>query len=93
MGLDNILICSGQQHMHGVDVSFCEDRGGSGDNWRDEDLMSLVQLADMTSFSIPVNVADNTGPPKVFTNVGFGGVECFMSEGVVRGADCRKSST
>jgi hypothetical protein len=79
--------------MHGVDVGFCEDRGGSGDNWRDEDLTSLAQLADMTSFSIPVNVADHTGPPKVFTNVGFGGVECFMAEGVVRSADYGKSST
>jgi hypothetical protein len=79
--------------MHGVDVGFGEDRGGSGDNWWDEDLMSLAQLADMTSFSIPVNVADHTGPPKAFTNVGFGGIECFMAEGVVRGANDRKLST
>jgi hypothetical protein len=40
-----------------------------------------------------VNVADHTGPPKAFTNVGFGGVKCFMTEGVMRGADYGKSST
>jgi hypothetical protein len=79
--------------MHGVDVGFCEDRGGSGDDWRDEDLTSLAQLADMTSLSIPANVTDHTGPPKVFTNVGFGGIQCFMAEGVVRGVNDGKSST
>jgi hypothetical protein len=66
--------------MHSIDVGFSEDRGGSGNDRWDEDLMSLVQLADMTSFSIPVNVADHTGPPKAFTDVGFGGVECFMAK-------------
>jgi hypothetical protein len=79
--------------MHGVNVGFGEDRGGSGDDWWDEDLTSLAQLADMTSFSIPVNVTDHTGPPKAFTNVSFGGVECFMAEGVMHGADYGKSST
>jgi hypothetical protein len=54
--------------------------GGGGDNWRNEDLTSLAQLADMTSFSIPVNIADHTGPPKALTDVGFGSVEGFMSE-------------
>jgi hypothetical protein len=79
--------------MHGVDVGFCEDRGRSGDDWRGEDLMSLAQLADMISFSVLVNVADHTGLPKVLTDVGFGGVECFMAKGVVRGANDRKSLT
>jgi hypothetical protein len=78
--------------MHSIDVGFGEDRGGSGDDRWDEDLASLAQLADMTSFSMPVNVADHAGPPKSFTNVGFGGVEFFMAEGVVRGANDRKSS-
>jgi hypothetical protein len=55
--------------MHSIDVGFGEDRGGSGDDRQDEDLTSLAQLADMTSFSIPVNITDYTGPPKVFTDV------------------------
>jgi hypothetical protein len=55
--------------------------------------MSLVQLADMASFSIPVNIADYTGPPKALTGVCFGGVEGFVTERVVRGADNVKSST
>jgi hypothetical protein len=78
--------------MHSIDIGFGEDRGGSGDD-RDEDLTSLAQLADVTSFSIPVNIADHTGPPKALTDVGFGGIECFMAEGVVRGANDGKSST
>jgi hypothetical protein len=73
--------------MHSIDVGFGEDRGRSGNDRWDEDLMSLAQLADMTSFSIPVNITDHTGPPKVFTDVYFGGV------GVVRSADNGKSST
>jgi hypothetical protein len=80
MGLDNILICSGWRHMHSIDIGFGEDRGRSGDDRWDEDLTSLAQLASMTSFSIPVNVADHTRPPKSFTDVGFGGVECFMAK-------------
>jgi hypothetical protein len=78
--------------MHSVDVGFGEYRGRSGDRWN-EDLMSLAQLVDMTSFSIPVNVTDHTGPPKVFTDVCFGSVEGFMAEGVVRSADNGKSLT
>jgi hypothetical protein len=66
--------------MHGINVGFGEDRGRSGDDRWDEDLASLVKLADMTSFSIPVNVADHTGPPKALTDVSFGGIECFMAK-------------
>jgi hypothetical protein len=66
--------------MHGIDIGFGEDRGGSGDDWGNEDLTSLAQLADMTSFSIPVNITDHTGPPKALTDVCFGGVEGFMTE-------------
>jgi hypothetical protein len=66
--------------MHGVDIGFGEDRGGSGDDWWNENLTSLVQLADMTSFSIPVNIADHTGPPKALTDVCFGGVKGFVTK-------------
>jgi hypothetical protein len=54
--------------------------GGSGDDWRNEDLTSLVQLADMTSFSIPVNIADHTRPPEALADVCFGSVEGFMTK-------------
>jgi hypothetical protein len=66
--------------MHGIDKGFGEDRGRSGDNWGNEDLTSLAQLADMTSFSIPVNITDHTGPPKALTNMCFGSVEGLMTE-------------
>jgi hypothetical protein len=79
--------------MYGIDVGFGNDSGGSGDDRWDEDLVSLVQLADMTSFSIPVNIADHAGPPKALTDVGFDGVECLMAKGVMRGVNDGKSST
>jgi hypothetical protein len=65
--------------MHGIDVGLGKDGGRSGDDRWDEDLMSLVQLADMTCFSIPVNIADHTGPPKVLTDVGFGSIEGLVT--------------
>jgi hypothetical protein len=45
--------------MHGIDVGFGKDRGGHGDDRWDEGSTSLAQLAYITSFSIPVNIADN----------------------------------
>jgi hypothetical protein len=78
--LHNILICSGWWHIHGIDVDFGEDGGGGGDNWWNEDLISLAQLADTTCFSIPVNIADHTGSPKALIDVGFGSVEGFMTK-------------
>jgi hypothetical protein len=66
--------------MHGIDVGFGKDGGGSGDDWGNENLTSLAQLADMTSFSIPVNIADHTGPPKALTDMCFGSVEGFMTK-------------
>jgi hypothetical protein len=66
--------------MHGVDVGFGKDGGGGGDDRWNENLMSLAQLADMTCFSIPVNITDHTRPPKALPDVGFGSVEGFMSE-------------
>jgi hypothetical protein len=79
--------------MHGIDIGFGEDRGGSGDDWWDEDLMGLVQLADITSFSIPVHITDHTGPPKALTDVCFGSIEGFMAKGVMCSADNGKLST
>jgi hypothetical protein len=79
--------------MHGIDIGFGKDRGGGGDDWGNEDLMSLAQLADMTSFSIPVNIADHAGPPKVLTDMCFGSIEGFVTERVMGGADDVKSLT
>jgi hypothetical protein len=79
--------------MHSINVDFGKDRGRSGDYRWDEDLASLVQLAYMASFSIPVNITDHTGPPKALTDISFGGIEHFMAERVVCGADDGKSST
>jgi hypothetical protein len=66
--------------MHGINIGFGKDGGGSGDDWGNEDLTGLAQLADMTSFSIPVYIADHTGPPKVLTDVCFGSIEGFVTK-------------
>jgi hypothetical protein len=65
--------------MHGIDIGFGKDRGRGGNDWGNEDLTSLVQLADMTSFSIPVNIADHAGPPKALTDMSFGSVEGLVT--------------
>jgi hypothetical protein len=54
--------------------------GRSGNDWKNEDLTSLVQLADVTSFSIPVNIADHAGPPEVLADVCFGSIEGLVTE-------------
>jgi hypothetical protein len=58
-----------------IDIGFGKDRGRGGDDWWNEDLTSLVQLADITSFSIPVNIADHVGPP-----ISFGSIEGFVTK-------------
>jgi hypothetical protein len=80
VSLHNILICSRWWHMHGINICFGKDRGRGGDDWGNEDLTSLVQLADMIYFSIPVNITDHTGPPKALTDVCFGSVEGFVAK-------------
>jgi hypothetical protein len=79
--------------MHGINIGFGKDRGRGGDDWGNEDLTSLAQLADMTSFRIPVNIADHAGPPKVLTDMGFGSVEGLVTKRVMGGADDVESST
>jgi hypothetical protein len=66
--------------MYGIDIGCSKDRGRGGDNWWNEDLTSLAQLADMTSFSIPVNIADHAGPPKALTDMSFVSIEGFVTE-------------
>jgi hypothetical protein len=73
--------------MHSVNIGFGKDRGVGGDNWGNEDLTGLAQLADMTSFSIPVNIADHAGPPKVLTDMSFGSVEGLVMKRVMGGVD------
>ena len=72
--------------MHGVDVGFGEDRGGSGDCWGNEDLAKLVNLAKVTCLGIPLNICDETGPLEALSDVRFSGEECFVSYFVVASA-------
>jgi hypothetical protein len=43
-------------------------------------MRTLAQLANMTSFSIPVNITDHAGPPKVLTDMSLGSIEGFVTE-------------
>ena len=70
--------------MHGVDVSFGKDRGGSGDCGGNEDLAKLANLAKVTGLGIPLNICDETGPP--LSDVRFSGEECFVSYVVMASA-------
>jgi hypothetical protein len=79
--------------MHSIDIGFGKDRGGGGNDWGNEDLASLVQLADMTSFSIPVNITDHTGPPKALIDMSFSSVEGLVTKRVMGSADNVKSLT
>jgi hypothetical protein len=65
--------------MHGINIGFGKDRGRGGNDWGNENLTSLAQLADMTSFSIPVNIADHAGPPKSLTDMSFGSIKGFVT--------------
>ena len=72
--------------MHGVDVGFGEDRGGSGNCRGNEDLAKLANLAKVTGFGIPLNICDETRPPEALSDVRFGGEECFVSDFIVASA-------
>ena len=65
--------------MHGIDVGFGKDRGGSGDCRGNEDLAKLANFAKVTCLGIPLNICDETGPPEALSDVGFGGEEGFVS--------------
>jgi hypothetical protein len=66
--------------MRGIDIGFGKDRAGGGDDWGNEDLTSLAQLVDMTSFSIPVYITDHAGPRKALTDMSFGSIEGFVTK-------------
>jgi hypothetical protein len=63
--------------MHGINISFGKDRGGGGNDWENED---LVSLAHITSFSIPVNITDHAGLPKALTDISFGSIEGLVTK-------------
>jgi hypothetical protein len=51
----------------------------------------LAQLADIASFSIPVNIADHAGPPNALTDMSFGSVEGLVTKRVMGSVDDVKS--
>jgi hypothetical protein len=44
--------------MHGINIGFGKDRGRGGNDWWNEDLTSLVQLADMSFGSVECFVTE-----------------------------------
>jgi hypothetical protein len=73
--------------MHHVDISFREDGCRSSDNWWNKDLTGLSQLANMTCFSIPMNIAGHRRPPKPLVDVCFCGEICFVTKGIMGDVD------
>ena len=75
--------------MHGVHVHFGEQRGGSSDYWRNEDITGLVKLTYVTGPNEPCDVGGEVRPPKAVDDVCSCGEVSMMSGGVVSsGENC-----
>ena len=67
--------------MHGVHVHFGEQRSGSSDYWRNEDITSLAKLAYVAGPYEPCDVGGEVWPPKAVDDVCSCGEVSMMSGG------------
>ena len=67
--------------MHGVHIHLGEQRGGSSNYWRNEDVTGLVKLTYVTGPDEPCNVSGEVRPPKVVDDVCSCGEVSMMSGG------------
>ena len=75
--------------MHGVHVHLGEQRGGSSDYQRNEDVTGLVQLTYVAGPDEPCDVGREVRPPKVVDDVCSCGEVSVMSGGIVSsGENC-----
>ena len=76
--------------MHRVHVHFSEQRRGDSDDWRDEDVPRLAELAQVTGSDEPGDVGGEMRPPEAIDNVGSCRKVAMMPSRVVGGGeDCR----
>ena len=76
--------------MHGVHVHLGEQRSGSSDYWRNEDVACLAKLTYVTGSYEPSDVGREVRPPKVVGDVCPCGEVSVMSGGIVSSSEnCR----
>ena len=73
--------------MHGVHVHLGEQRSGSSDYWRNEDVAGLAKLTYMAGPYEPCDVSREVRPPKAVDDVCLRGEVSVMSGGVVSGSE------
>ena len=67
--------------MHGVHVHFGEQRSGSSDYWRNEDIAGVVKLTYVAGPYKPCDVGGEVRPPKAVGDVCSCGEVSVMSGG------------
>ena len=88
MSLDNIIETSGMREMHSVHIHLGEEGSWSGNDWRDCDLPSLLELANVACPDVSSNVSANKWPPIMLGEDGIGHIEFLVSGVVVHGFHC-----
>ena len=85
--MDDVAETAGRSHVHGVDVGLAEKRSGSGNDRRNVDFGSLLELTLVAGTDIPFDVAFQRRPPEAIDNIAPRGVYAFMAEVVMCRAD------
>ena len=89
--LDEILEASQLQEVHCVHVHFSEQRRGDSDDWRDEDVPRLTELAQVTGSDKPGDVGGEMRPPKSIDYVGSCCKVAMMPSSVVGSGEDHRS--
>jgi len=66
--------------VHSVDVYLSEERGGSGDNWGNENLAQLSNLAKVTPLHKPGDVEEHVRLPETFHDERSCRIKTFVSK-------------
>ena len=81
MALYEVLEAGRLQEVHGVHAHFGEQRSGSSDYWRNEDVAGLVKLTYVTGSYEPCDVRGEVRSPKAVGDVCSCGEVSMMSGG------------
>ena len=81
MALYKVLEAGRLWEVHGVHVHFGEQRSGSSDYWRNEDVAGLAKLTYVTGSYEPCDVSSKVRPPKAVGDVCSCGEVSMMSGG------------
>ena len=81
--MHNVVKAAGAWKVHGVHVHFGEERSGGRDDWWDQDLVSLLELAYVAGFYVPGHISAHERPPVALHDKGIGCIEAAVSGVVV----------